>query len=99
MFIYQAPCISLQHLTEADLSRLYDPQRDPTSVACMYDPNDPQNGLFLWVDEADSGVPSDPPEGYSEGFQSLWGWAQRNGFSWIRLAEWGDEIEGLSQEE
>ncbi|NJM67806.1 MAG: hypothetical protein HC851_20130 [Acaryochloris sp. RU_4_1] len=96
MFIYQVPCISLQHLTEADLSRLHDPQRDPSEVACMIDPNDPQNGMFVWIDEVDSGAPSDPPAGYSANFNALWHWAQGNGFTWIRLAVCGDEIEGLA---
>ncbi|NJR56524.1 MAG: hypothetical protein HC768_19420 [Acaryochloris sp. CRU_2_0] len=96
MFIYQVPCISLQHLTEADLSRLYDPQRDPSEVACMIDPNDSQNGMFVWVDEVDSGDPPDPPVGYSPNFNALWHWAQQRGYTWIRFAEWGDEVEGLA---
>jgi hypothetical protein len=95
MHIYQIPCVSFQYLSDADRSRLFDPQRDSTTIACMYDPSDPLNGIFLWVDEVEPGTTSEPPEGYSDGFQDLWCWAQEQGYSWLRLVEWGDQVEGL----
>lgn len=94
-FTHQVPCISIGYLTETDFNRLVSPQRDPTALTCMYDPNDIQHGFFVWVDEVDPGQLSDPPEGYSKGFMALWHWAQGNGFTWIHLALGGDKVEGL----
>ena len=92
---YTVPWVSLQHLTGADRSRLLTRHRDPLDIACMYDPGDPHNGMFMCVDVVDPGEYSDPPEGYSDGFQALWHWAQQQGYSWLRLVDWGDVVEGL----
>ncbi len=95
VFTRPVPWVSLHHLTEADRSRLINRHHDPLDIACMSDPSDPRNGMFLCVDVVDPGNFSAPPEGYSEGFQALWRWAQQQGFSWLRLVEWGDVVEGL----
>ena len=46
----------------------------------MYDPTDPGNGLFLWVDETETVAQTDPPPGYSQAFAQLWHWAQAQGY-------------------
>jgi hypothetical protein len=87
---YTVPCISTAQLTETDRSMLLSKDRDATEVCCMYDPTDPNNGCFIWIDEE-----GDPPVTYSAAFGKLWQWAQHQGFTWVRLADWGDVIEGL----
>ena len=84
---YTVPCISTEHITDADRAKLQSPNRDATEVCCMSDPTDPNNGCFIWIDEE-----GDPPATYSEAFAQLWQWAQSQGFTWVRLADWGDVV-------
>jgi hypothetical protein len=87
---YAVPSISLAHFSESDLAKLYGKDRDPSEICCMRDPRDSTNGFFLWIDEE-----GDPPTGYSETFVKLWQWLQRKGYTWVRVADWGDVIAGL----
>jgi hypothetical protein len=82
---YTVPCVSTAQLTEEDREKLLSKHRDPTEICCMYDPRDLNNGCFVWIDEE-----GEPPANYSEAFAKLWQWAQRQGFTWVRLADWGD---------
>ncbi|HEY9825973.1 MAG TPA: hypothetical protein V6D19_11025 [Stenomitos sp.] len=93
MHCYTVPCINTDHLEKTDLEKLSDPSRDPTEVCCMCDPQDKAKGIFLWIDEPDES--SEVPQGYSERFVALWKWAQQHGYVWLRLADWGDEIDEL----
>lgn len=95
MFEYKVPCININHLTESDVDKLMGYSRDAAETCCMYDPTDPGNGLFLWVDETETVSQADPPPAYSQAFAQLWHWAQANGYSWLRVANWGDRVEGL----
>jgi hypothetical protein len=93
MHCYTVPCVSTAYLEDADLEKLNDNIRDPSEVCCMSDPQDPANGFFLWIDEPEQS--SEVPPGYSERFTLLWSWAQQNRYVWLRLADWGDEIDEL----
>jgi hypothetical protein len=85
---YIVPCISTEQITDADRAKLSNPDRDASEICCMYDPTDPNNGYFLWIDEE-----GEPPANYSAAFATLWQWAQSEGFTWVRLADWGDRMD------
>ncbi|MGB8699117.1 MAG: hypothetical protein WCD18_06855 [Thermosynechococcaceae cyanobacterium] len=87
---YKVPYLSIDYFSETDLDRLNSESRNPLDICCMRDPNDPANGFFLWIDEE-----GDSPQGYSETFAKLWYWAQTQGYTWIRVADWGDAITEL----
>ena len=61
----------------------------------MFDPKDPGNGCFIWIDEMPTDETSNPPRGYSEAFSKLWRWSQHYGYQWVRIVEWGDKVTEL----
>jgi hypothetical protein len=73
---YIVPSISTEQITDADRAKLSNPDRDASEICCMYDPTDPNNGYFIWIDEE-----GDPPTNYSEAFATLWQWVQHQGFT------------------
>jgi hypothetical protein len=95
MYKYTVPCININHITESDVDKLMGYSREAAETCCMYDPTDPGNGIFLWIDETETVSQTDPPPGYSQAFAQLWHWAQANSYSWLRVASWGDRVEGL----
>lgn len=94
MYIEKVPCISSGHVSEEDFQKFVG-SRPSNELLCMFDPNDEGSGCFIRVDEIDPGETTQPPEGYSEAFANLWRWAQREGFTWLRLVEWGDAVPEL----